>query len=179
MSSLILTVRESIRYRGRSGQYSWLAHRISGLAILTFVVIHVWDTANAYFWPQAYVWSLAIFKHPFFGIGEVGVMAAVLYHAFNGTRITLWTAPDLDPAMAAVLYHAFYGTRITLLDFKPEWWKHQRISAIIVWVIFFVIFIPVAILMLSGMIGHCQALAQIGDSCFRIPAFSEFAQYAR
>lgn len=154
MSSLILTVRESIRYRGRSGQYSWLAHRISGLAILTFVVIHVWDTANAYFWPQAYVWSLALFKHPFFGLGEVGVMAAVLYHAFNGTRITL-------------------------LDFKPEWWKHQRISAIIVWVIFFVIFIPVAILMLSGLIGHCQALAQIGDSCFRIPAFSEFAQYAR
>ncbi len=154
MSSLILTVRESIRYRGRSGQYSWLAHRISGLAILTFVVIHVWDTANAYFWPQAYVWSLALFKHPFFGLGEVSVMAAVLYHAFNGTRITL-------------------------LDFKPEWWKHQRISAIIVWVIFFVIFIPVAILMLSGLIGHCQALAQIGDSCFRIPAFSEFAQYAR
>lgn len=154
MSSLILTVRESIRYRGRSGQYSWLAHRISGLAILTFVVIHVWDTANAYFWPQAYVWSLALFKHPFFGLGEVGVMAAVLYHAFNGTRITL-------------------------LDFKPEWWRHQRISAIIVWVIFFVIFIPVAILMLSGLIGHCQMLAQIGDSCFRIPAFSEFAQYAR
>ncbi|MBP9501895.1 MAG: succinate dehydrogenase, cytochrome b556 subunit [Candidatus Promineofilum sp.] len=154
MSSLILTVRESIRYRGRSGQYSWLAHRISGLAILTFVVIHVWDTANAYFWPQAYVWSLALFKHPFFGLGEVGVMAAVLYHAFNGTRITL-------------------------LDFKPEWWRHQRISAIIVWVIFFVVFIPVAILMLSGLIGHCQALAQIGDSCFRIPAFSEFAQYAR
>ena len=48
MSSLILTVRESIRYRGRSGQYSWLAHRISGLAILFFLVIHVWDTANAW-----------------------------------------------------------------------------------------------------------------------------------
>ena len=53
MTSLILTVRESIRYRGRSGQYSWLAHRISGLAILFFLVIHVWDTANALFWPQA------------------------------------------------------------------------------------------------------------------------------
>lgn len=49
MSSFILTVRESIRYRGRSGQYSWLAHRISGLAILLFLVIHVWDTANAFF----------------------------------------------------------------------------------------------------------------------------------
>ncbi|MBW7959161.1 MAG: succinate dehydrogenase, cytochrome b556 subunit [Candidatus Promineofilum sp.] len=154
MSSFILTIREGIRYRGGSGQYSWLAHRLSGLAILFFLVIHVWDTANAFFWPQAYVWSLALFKHPFFGLGEVGVMAAVLYHAFNGARIALF-------------------------DFKPEWWRHQRISVIITWVLFFIIFIPIAIFMLSGIIGHCQALAQVGDSCFRIPAFSEFAQYAR
>lgn len=154
MSSLILTVRESIRYRGRSGQYSWMAHRISGLAILSFVVIHVWDTANAFFWPQAYVWSLALFKHPLFGIGEIGVMAAVLYHAFNGIRITL-------------------------LDFKPEWWRHQKTSSTITWVLFFLVFIPAAFLMASGMIGHCQEMAALGDSCFRIPRFSEFAQYAR
>lgn len=154
MSSFILTVRESIRYRGRSGQYSWIAHRISGLAILFFLVIHVWDTANAHFWPQAYAWSLALFKTPFFGLGEIGIMAAVLYHAFNGIRITI-------------------------LDFKPEWWRHQRTSSIITWALFLLAFIPAAILMFSGMIGHCTALASVGDSCFRIPAFSEFAQYAR
>lgn len=154
MSSFILTVRESIRYRGRSGQYSWLAHRLSGLAILFFLVIHVWDTANAFFWPQAYVWSLALFKNPLFGLGEVGVMAAVLYHAFNGIRITI-------------------------LDFKPEWWRHQRISSLITWALFFLIFIPIAVLMLSGLVNHCIELAGIGDNCFHIPAFSEFAQYAR
>ncbi len=154
MSSFILTVRESIRYRGRSGQYSWLAHRLSGLAILFFLVIHVWDTANAFFWPQAYVWSLALFKNPLFGLGEVGVMAAVLYHAFNGIRITI-------------------------LDFKPEWWRHQRISSLITWALFFLIFIPIAVLMLSGMINHCVELANAGGNCFRIPAFSDFAQYAR
>lgn len=154
MSSLILTVRESIRYRGRSGQISWLAHRISGLAILFFLVIHTWDTANAFFWPQAYAWSLAIFKNPLFGLGEVGVMAAVLYHAFNGIRISI-------------------------LDFKPEWWRHQRTSSLITWGLFFLAFIPAAILMLSGMWNHCSELAAAGDSCLRIPAFSEFAQYAR
>jgi len=154
MTSMITTFSESIRYRGRSGQYSWLAHRLSGLAILFFLVIHVWDTANAFFWPQAYVWSLALFKNPLFGLGEVGVMAAVLYHAFNGIRITI-------------------------LDFKPEWWRHQRTSVLISWGLFFLAFIPAAILMLSGLVGHCLELAELGDSCFRIPAFSEFAQYAR
>ena len=32
MSSLILTVREAMRYRGRSGHWSWVAHRLSGLS---------------------------------------------------------------------------------------------------------------------------------------------------
>lgn len=154
MASFVLTVRESIRYRGRSGQYSWLAHRLSGLAILGFLVIHVWDTANAYFWPQAYAWSIALFKVPPFVLGEIGVMAAVLYHAFNGIRITV-------------------------LDFKPEWWKYQRASAIAVWVLFFAAFIPAAVLMFSGMLGHCAELADAGSSCWAIPRFSDFAQYTR
>lgn len=154
MTSLVVTVRESIRYRGKSGQYSWLAHRISGLAILGFLVIHVWDTANAYFWPQAYAWSIAVFKFPLFGLGEIGIMAAVLFHAFNGIRITI-------------------------LDFKPEWWKYQKVSARIVWILFFIAFIPAALLMFSGIWGHCVEAAQAGTSCFALPRYSDFAQYAR
>ena len=68
---------------------------------------------------------------------------------------------------------------ITILDFKPEWWRYQRTSSLITWGLFLLAFIPAAILMLSGMIGHCSELAAAGDSCLRIPAFSEFAQYAR
>lgn len=154
MASLVLTVRESLRYRGRSGQVSWIAHRISGLAILAFLVIHVWDTANAYFWPQAYAWSLALFKFPPFALGEIGVMAAVLYHAFNGLRITL-------------------------LDFKPEWWKYQRRSSWIVWILFFLVFVPVAILMAISVISHCSELAASGSSCLALPRWSDFAIYAR
>ena len=152
MTSFLLTARESIRYRGRSGQYSWLAHRLSGLAILFFLVIHVCDTANAFFWPQAYAWSIALFKNPLFGIGEVGVMAAVLYHAFNGIRITV-------------------------LDFRPEWWRHQRTSVLISWGLFLLAFIPAAVLMISGIVVHCVDLGLAG--CFRIPPFIAFAQSAR
>jgi succinate dehydrogenase / fumarate reductase cytochrome b subunit len=149
MSSLILTMRESVRYRGRSGHWSWVAHRISGLAILSFLVIHVWDTANAHFYPELYQWSLALFKNPVFGLGEVGVMAAVLYHAVNGIRITI-------------------------LDFRPELWKHQKTSATISWVLFFVVFIPIGILMINSIAGHCSELASEGASCWTIPALSDF-----
>jgi len=149
MASLGLTLRESIRYRGRSGHYSWIAHRLSGLAILSFLVIHVWDTANAHFAPHIYSWSIALFKHPLFAVGEIGVMAAVLYHAFNGTRITI-------------------------LDFKPEWWIHQNRSALFVWALFLIIFVPIGIFMFSGLLGHCSELASVGQSCWTIPRLSDF-----
>lgn len=149
MASLVLTVKEAVRYRGRSGQVSWVAHRLAGLAILSFVVIHVWDTANAFYAPHIYAWSLALFKHPLFALGEIGVMAAVLYHAFNGIRITL-------------------------LDYKPEWWIYQNKSAAAVWIIFFVLFIPISLFMFSGMIGHCSELAVEGLSCWTIPSLSDF-----
>lgn len=145
MSSLILTVRESARYRGRSGHWSWVAHRLSGLAILSFLVIHVWDTANATYAPNVYRWSVELFKHPLFGLGEVALVGAVLYHAFNGIRISL-------------------------LDFKPEWWKHQQRSAAITWALFLIIFIPVAIIMISSIIDHCSH----GTSCWAFPRLSDY-----
>lgn len=152
MSSLILTVRESIRYRGRSGQYSWLAHRISGLAILVFLVMHVWDTANAHYLPGLYQWSIQLFKHPIFLVQEILLMAAVLYHACNGIRVTL-------------------------LDFKPSWWRYQARSATIVWVLFFVVFIPIALFMFSELLSHCGHLSAEGLSCWAFPSLDDFRPF--
>lgn len=146
MSSLILTIRESVRYRGKSGHYSWIAHRLSGLAILGFLVLHSWDTANAHFYPELYAWSIALFKHPLLAVGEIGVMAAVLYHAFNGIRITI-------------------------LDFKPEWWKYQQRSATIVWLLFAAVFVPIGIYMLVEFLGRCGGL---GAACWEFPRVSDF-----
>ena len=146
MSTLVLTIRESARYRGRSGHLSWIAHRISGLAILLFLVIHVWETANAYFYPELYAWSIAVFKYPPIAIGEIPLVGAVFYHAFNGTRISI-------------------------LDFKPEWWKYQQKTALIVWVLFAIIFIPIALFMLNEIVAHC---GELGSACWHFPTFAEY-----
>lgn len=146
MSSFFLTVRESIRYRGRSGHYSWLAHRISGLGILAYLVVHVWETANATFAPAVYEWSLALFKHPLFGLGEIFLMAALLFHAFNGLRIAL-------------------------LDFKPQWWRYQRPTALLVWGLFALAFVPLGIYMLVGIVGYCGETTAWGSSCWGLPPY--------
>lgn len=143
-STLRLTLREALRYRGLWGHWSWISHRLSGLAILLFLIIHVWDTANATFWPEAYSYTVEVFKWLPFSLGEIGLMGAVLYHAFNGIRITL-------------------------LDFKPEWWLYQRQSAVAVWILFGLVFTPIALFMLSRTISHCNELAEIGQSCMTFP----------
>lgn len=143
-SSFKLTLREGLRYRGLWGHWSWIAHRVSGLAVLAFLIIHVWDTANATFWPEAYRYTVEVFKWFPFSVGEIGLMAAVLFHAFNGIRVTL-------------------------LDFKPDWWRYQRQSAIAVWVLFAIVYIPIALFMFSRTLGHCSDLAAEGLSCFTFP----------
>ena len=147
--SLVGTIRESIRYRGRSGQYSWMAHRLAGLGILAFLVIHVWETALAFYKPELYMWAIDVFKHPLFGLGEIAIMAAILFHAFNGIRISL-------------------------LDFKPEWWLHQKRSVNIVWALFLIVFIPIGAYMLFSMASHCGELAAAGETCLRFPLPSDY-----
>ena len=40
-------------YRGREGMWSWVAHRISGMLIFLFLLVHVLDTALVRVSPEA------------------------------------------------------------------------------------------------------------------------------
>ena len=41
-------------YRGQYGMWSWVAHRITGVAIFFFLLVHVLDTALVRVSPEAY-----------------------------------------------------------------------------------------------------------------------------
>lgn len=74
-------------YRGREGMWSWVAHRISGVLIFLFLFAHVLDTALVRVSPDAYNSVMEAYKHPIVGLGEAGLVAAVIFHALNGLRI--------------------------------------------------------------------------------------------
>jgi succinate dehydrogenase / fumarate reductase cytochrome b subunit len=90
-------------YRGHEGQYSWLLHRITGVAIILFLFAHVVDTAVVGWGPNAYNRVVAVYENPLVRVLELGLVAAVVYHALNGMKIMLI---DFFPALV---------TRIRLL----------------------------------------------------------------
>jgi succinate dehydrogenase cytochrome b subunit len=75
---------------GRSGyeRIAYIVHRITGLGLLLYLLMHVVITAfrarHIYLWEEPYVLEEEPFK-----IGEFLVFAAFAYHAFNGLRLLL------------------------------------------------------------------------------------------
>ena len=76
-------------YRGREGMWSWVAHRITGVAVFFFLFVHVLDTALVRVSPDAYDRVIDTYKTPLVNLLEVGLVGAVLFHALNGIRIIL------------------------------------------------------------------------------------------
>ena len=102
MSTLVLTVREALRYKGKEGQLAWVGHRLAGLGTLLFFVTHVLDTSFVYFWPEGYKHAINLYRAAPFQIGELVLILAVIYHGVNGLRIAF-------------------------MDWFPNLWKHQRV----------------------------------------------------
>ena len=76
-------------YRGKVGMWSWVLHRITGVAIFFFLLVHVLDTALVRLSPEAYNAVISTYKTPIIGLAELGLVAAILFHALNGLRVIL------------------------------------------------------------------------------------------
>jgi len=76
-------------YRGREGMWSWVLHRITGVLIFFFLLVHVLDTAMVRVSPAAYNSVVGTYKNPFVGLIETGLVAGILFHGLNGVRIIL------------------------------------------------------------------------------------------
>lgn len=148
MTSLAITVRETLRYRGAIGQWSWVLHRLTGVGVVLFLALHVIDTSWAVFYPELYVKAIAAYQSPLFTLGEFGLVFAVVFHAFNGLRIILF-------------------------DYKPKLWRHQSQAAVGVLVLTLLVLAPVFLGMLSHIIDFYvteQAIA--GDKFMDVVVFS-------
>jgi succinate dehydrogenase / fumarate reductase cytochrome b subunit len=69
--------------------WSWVAHRVTGVLIFFFLFAHVLDTALVRISPEAYNSVIGTYKNPIVGLLELGLVAAIVFHAFNGVRVLL------------------------------------------------------------------------------------------
>jgi succinate dehydrogenase / fumarate reductase cytochrome b subunit len=110
-------------YRGGEGSLAFLFHRISGIAVWAFVILHVIDIYLAGGDPHAYDDLLAFYASVPGRILEILLGEALLYHALNGLRILII---DLWPSMAV----------------------HHRLLWRLNWIIFIVVGVPGALIIL-------------------------------
>jgi len=85
-----ITFSGLIHYRGGIGQLIYILHRLTGLGILGFLVVHIFDTATVFFAPALYADAIALYRNPVFLIGEIFLVFSVIYHGVNGARIALF-----------------------------------------------------------------------------------------
>lgn len=116
---------EGLRYGGGVGQWSWLLHRITGLGILLYLVVHIWDTFLVIFSPASYDAMMGLYggmidgvEYPLlrwaFRFGELGLIASVVFHAINGLRVILF---DLSPIRAVGAQKELFWAVLALFCF--------------------------------------------------------------
>ncbi|MEA2434189.1 MAG: succinate dehydrogenase / fumarate reductase, cytochrome b subunit [Actinomycetota bacterium] len=114
-------------YKGGIGQWSWAAHRITGVLVIAFLFGHILDTFAVGFGPKLYDETVSLYKQWWFKPFEVMLIAAVLFHALNGLRIILF-------------------------DFWPKLALKQKAFAYVELVLFLAGFLPAAIFMMRSAI---------------------------
>jgi succinate dehydrogenase / fumarate reductase, cytochrome b subunit len=110
-------------YKGQSGMWSWLFHRVSGLGILLFLFVHIVDISLLGFGPRVYNEGILLFDSVIVRLLSLSLVAAVFYHAFNGVRIMI-------------------------IDFWKKGVRYQRTMFTVVLVLTIIIFIPFAYIIL-------------------------------
>jgi succinate dehydrogenase / fumarate reductase cytochrome b subunit len=76
---------------GRYGleRYAYALHRLTGLGILAYFLMHIFVTGRRVGGPEQWERIMAIFRNPLFKVGEFLVFLAFAYHAINGIRLVL------------------------------------------------------------------------------------------
>ncbi len=89
MANLVGTVVSALRYRGREGQWAWMLHRLTGLGVVLFLVLHIFDIFLMAAGKEAFETFLNLYTAAPFRFLEAGLILAVIYHGLNGTRVIL------------------------------------------------------------------------------------------
>ena len=76
-------------YRGKSGQWAFVGHRISGVLVFLFLLLHIVDVSLINSDPALYDEVHELYGNVLLRVFEVTLLAALLFHALNGVRIVM------------------------------------------------------------------------------------------
>ena len=115
-------------YRISWAELAWLGHRLSGIGVLLYLFMHIVENATLAFGPEVYDWTQTLFRNLPVRLGEILLMAALVYHSLNGLRVivmdfwprsTLWYRPLTYGVVGATVLAMVPLTLIMLTPYAP------------------------------------------------------------
>ena len=80
---------KSTVYKGRSGQWAFVLHRITGFLVFFFLLLHIVDVSLINSNPELYDEVHELYGNVLLRLFECGLLLALLYHSLNGLRIVV------------------------------------------------------------------------------------------
>ena len=75
-------------YKGKSGQWAFISHRITGFLVFMFLLLHIVDVSlvqDKHLYNEVH----AVYGNVVLRVFEVSLLFALVFHALNGLRIIL------------------------------------------------------------------------------------------
>lgn len=90
-----------------TGFISFVLRRFTGVALVLYLFTHMWVIGSVNSGPEAFDARLATVQTPFFKFAEIALLAAVVYHAFDGIRLLIVHYFDVTEYRKSMFYAAF------------------------------------------------------------------------
>jgi succinate dehydrogenase / fumarate reductase cytochrome b subunit len=90
-----------------TGFISFFLRRLTGLALVFYLFLHMWVIGSVNSGPEVFNARLAAVQTPFFKLMEIALLAAVVYHAFDGIRLLIVHYFDITEYRKSLFYAAF------------------------------------------------------------------------
>jgi succinate dehydrogenase / fumarate reductase cytochrome b subunit len=97
------------------GMWAWMLFRFSGLILAAYLFVHIWVISQGRAGPDSIDGMFEFFDHPVMMLLDFMLVAAVLFHAFNGVRIILM---DLG---------------VGIRQHKAVFWICMAVAAVVLW----------------------------------------------
>lgn len=78
----------STKYKGKTGQWAFMLHRITGFLIFVFILLHIVDISTISS-PGTYDAIHRLYGNIVLRVFEVGLLFALVFHALNGLRVVM------------------------------------------------------------------------------------------
>jgi succinate dehydrogenase / fumarate reductase cytochrome b subunit len=105
--------------------WTWVLHRVTGVALFFFLFAHVIDIAMVRVSPDAFNRAVETYKNPVVGLMEAGLVAAFLFHGLNGIRLILVDFWSEGPRYQRHMTYAVVGVFVVL--FVPFLVRHLAV----------------------------------------------------